>query len=157
MRHQAGPGGRPRCEAVARAAAPGGTQDASLPVATHRTAPVQAAAGAAVRETAAAENSGNGVTAGGGIAGIAEAAGVPRPGDRGGGAVEVTGSPGVASRGALAARGGRVPERARERGRRSPRPGRAVTRDAIPGLPVTSTAAPGGAPERPLRDRDIGA
>jgi DNA polymerase-4 len=65
---------------VARAAAPGGTQDASLPFVTKSTAPVQAESCAAVRATS--KESGNGVTAGGGIAGIAEAAGVPRPGER---------------------------------------------------------------------------
>jgi len=79
-RHGDEPRARPRFEAVARAAAPGGTHEASLPFATNRTAPVQAESCAAVRETGAAEESGNGVTAGGGIAGIAEAAGVPRPG-----------------------------------------------------------------------------
>jgi len=77
------PGAGPRFDVVARAAAPGGTQDASLPFATtNLTAPVQAESCAAVRGTEAAAKSGNGVTAGGGIAGIAEAAGVPRPGDR---------------------------------------------------------------------------
>jgi len=75
------PGARPRFDVVARAAAPGGTQDASLPFATNPTAPVQAESCAAVRGTEAAGESGNGVTAGGGIAGIAEAAGVPRPGE----------------------------------------------------------------------------
>src|SRR5438552_3349694 len=79
-RHGDEPRARPRFEAVARAAAPGGTHEASLPFATNRTAPVQAESCAAVQETGAAEESGNGVTAGGGIAGIAEAAGVPRPG-----------------------------------------------------------------------------
>src|SRR5437867_12350109 len=79
-RHGDEPRARPRFEAVARAAAPGGTHEASLPFATNRTAPVQAESCAAVRETGAAEESGNGVTAGGGIAGIGEAAGVPRPG-----------------------------------------------------------------------------
>src|SRR2546428_11080449 len=78
-RHGDEPRARPRFEAVARAAAPGGTHEASLPFATNRTAPVQAESCAAVRETGAAEESGNGVTAGGGIAGIAAAAGVPRP------------------------------------------------------------------------------
>ena len=74
--------GRPRFEPVSRAAAPGGTQDASLPFATtNPTAPVQAESCAAVRATEQAMESGNGDTAGGGIAGIAEAAGVPRPGE----------------------------------------------------------------------------
>src|SRR5262245_47147597 len=80
-RHAEEPPSRPRFESVARAAAPGGTHDASLPFATNRTAPMQAESCAAVRGTEAAEKSGNGVTAGGGIAGIAEAAGVPRPGE----------------------------------------------------------------------------
>jgi hypothetical protein len=78
------PDAGPSFDDVARAAAPGGTQDASLPFATNRTAPVQAESRAAVRGTEAAGKSGNGVTAGGGIAGIAEAAGVPRPGERAG-------------------------------------------------------------------------
>jgi hypothetical protein len=52
-----------------------------LPPATNHTAPLQAGPCAAVRETEAVEESGNGVTAGGGIAGIAETAGVPRPGE----------------------------------------------------------------------------
>src|SRR5215813_8894507 len=85
---------------VARAAAPGGTQDASFPFATNRTAPVQAESCAAVRGTEAKEESGNGVTAGGGIAGIAEAAGVPRPGEP---TRRAAGAPGVASRGTFVA------------------------------------------------------
>ena len=81
MRLEDGPESRLRFEAVARAAAPGGTHDVSFPPATNHTAPLQAGSCAAVRETEAATKSGNGDTAGGGIAGIAEAAGVPRPGE----------------------------------------------------------------------------
>jgi len=153
-RHQDEPRGRPRFEPVARAAAPGGTHDASRSSATNPTAPVQAEQGAAVRGTGAASKSGSGVTAGDGTAGIAEAAGVPRPGE----ARASGGSAGSEGRsrdsGSRESQGSaeRDPASARPRRMRAPSGGGAPSLPAEP--PPLGTASPA---ERTILHVDIDA
>jgi len=61
--------------------------------------------------------------------------------------------PGVASRGPVAVRSGRFPERTRDRARRSPRRSRARPRDATPGRTAPLEAAPGDRREAAPGDR----